>query len=246
MPASDDQQMEIDMIQAMFDTAFTLVSEEPPQFTVDIANTPDDAPELVVRVEYPVGYPDEVPPIINVECVAVSRRININKVQEEVRNLAEENVGMHSVTGVLQHVQAFLCQYLEDEEKALQVKRGKDLEDKHKSTVKVDPTIRMGNSVTPELFMEWQKKHLAAKAIRKAAELKRLNKTNPNLGKLTGRQLWDRSLNEADWDLFAGQEEGDMDLDAAGFEFVLGSDEEGGDDDNEKYDENGDGEAASS
>lgn len=229
--ATDDQQMELDMIQAMFDTAFTQISEDPPRFTVSISNTPDDPPEFLVRVEYPVGYPDEVPPIISIESVAVSRRINVNKVTTEVRTIAEENVGMHSITGVLQHVQAFLCQYLDDEEKALLVKKGKDLEEKHKSTVKMDPTIRMGNSVTPELFMEWQKKHLAEKAARKAAELKKQAKA-ATASKLSGRQLWDRSINEADWDLFAaGSDDGDdydgMDLDDAGYEYAFQSDEEG-------------------
>lgn len=212
------------MIQAMFDTAFMLKSEDPPRFAVSISNTPDDPPELVVHVEYPVGYPDEVPPILSIECIAVSRRININKVTEEIRGIAEENVGMHSVTGVLQHVQSFLMQYIEDEEKAHLVKQGKELEDRHKSTVKIDPTIRMGNSVTPELFMEWQKKHLSAKAAMKAAEAKKNAKTTAS--KLTGRQLWDRSLNEADWDLFSGQDEDGLDLEAAGFEFVMKSDSE--------------------
>lgn len=234
--ATEDQQMEIDMVTAMFADHFEELPEDKlgrVSYAVGICHSGDDVPDLKVTVFYPAGYPEAEPADFLIESVSNKRRVQVGPCLKAVKEIAEESIGMHCVINVLQHVQTFLDEDHEAAEKATLAKAGKDLAESSKTTVKADPTIRMGNIVTPELFKEWQAKHLAAKAVRLAAEMKKT--LQKSAGKMTGRQIWDVSIKDADWQLFeAGQEEG-LDIDEAGYDFAF-HDEEDEEDDGEGYD----------
>lgn len=202
--ATEMQQMEIDMVQGMYDT-FEFLSEDPPTYTVLMAPSVDDPAELRVTITYPVeDYPETAPCDVQIESISKNRRIQTAELSKLVTALCEENLGMHVVVLVLQTAQDFLCTNAEQEEKAELVRRGEALEAAAAKTAP-DPTIRLGTAVTKELFYEWSRKHHAEKARRRAeAEAKRSQKASASA--LTGRQLWDSTLRSADWELFGAAE----------------------------------------
>lgn len=220
--------MEIDMVNAMFGDHFEMLPEDKdgcPCYSVGICHSGDDVPDLKVTVTYPAGYPETASPTFVIESISSKRRIQCASCLKEVKDIAEESIGMHCVTNVLQHIQTFLDESHEEAEKAALSRLGKEMSDNSKTVVKSDPTIRMGNIVTPELFKEWQTKHLAEKAAKKAAEMKKI--ISKSAGKMTGKQIWDVSIKDADWQLFeAAEGAGGLDVDEAGYEFML-HDEDG-------------------
>lgn len=215
MPLTDEQQMEIDMISAMYGDTFEMLGDEPPSYKVLIATSPEEAPELGVTVTYPVDYPESSGPAVLVENVGTRRRILTDKLSAELNRIAAENAGTLCATILVQRCQEFLVE-LDSAEAAASADKKEEL---------VDPSIRMGTSVSREVFEEWAAKHREKKAIRRAAEAKAEEARHKTASKLTGRQLWDSTIKNADWALF-GEEEGDVvDLDAAGYEFEAHDDE---------------------
>ena len=215
--------MEIDMVSGLFADTFSLISDDPPQYSVTLSATPEDPQELLVKVSYlSEGYPESGPaPQFLVESISATRRIPVGTLMKDLEEGAAELSGVHCVVALLQRCQDFLTQSKEEMDRQQLQRRGEAMA-AASNIVAVDPTVRMGNIVTRELFEEWQSKHLAAKAAVKA-ELAKLKKECAS--KLSGRQLWDTTLRQADWELFG--EGGDaVDSDDAGFEFELGDDDE--------------------
>ena len=227
MPAAtESQEMEMEMVQGMYDT-YTLLSDDPPSYCVSLAATEDEPPQLRVTITYPSeNYPETAPCVVKIECIAKARRIQVGNITQEVAAICEDNVGVHSVILVLQHVQEFVSQAVEEETKADLVRRGEVMAAeamRQTGPVKEDPTIRLGTAVTKELFEEWSRKHNSEKAKLRAEREKSDAKTSAS--KLTGRQLWDNSLKSADWTLFGGdnEEDGGEDVD---FDAMSGMDED--------------------
>lgn len=209
MPATELQQMEMDMVESMYDT-FALVTADPtPEYTVLLAASENDPHELLITVKYPSeDYPETAPCEAVAESISKSRRVQTSNMNREVAAMLEENCGMHTVVMALQQFQEFLTSFAEEEEKADLIRRGEVLDAAaaaKRNPVAADPTIRLGMAVTKELFEEWSAK-------RKAERLKKLlaenNKKDKLVGsKLSGRQLWDNTVASAEWELFG--EEGD-------------------------------------
>lgn len=213
------QQMEMDMVQGMYES-YELCCSDPPTYSILLAASADDAPELKVTVSYPnEEYPESSPCVVQIESISKNRRIQTNGIAKEVATTCEENVGMHVVLLALQQIQEFLSHSAEEAERADLIRRGEAQEAAAAKThgVANDPTIRVGTAVTRELFAEWSRKHQAEKAKLRAEQEKAESKQNAS--KLTGRQLWDSTLRTADWELFGGgagaDDEGeDVDFDA--------------------------------
>lgn len=220
------QQMEMEMVQGMYDT-FTLLSDDPPSYCVSLAATEDEPPQLKVTITYPTEeYPESAPCVVGIECIAKARRIQVGNITKQVATTCEENIGMHTVILVLQQIQEFVAHAVEEEEKADLVRRGEVMTAeavKRSGPVEEDPTIRLGTAVTRELFDEWSRKHNAEKAKVRAEREKREAKVSAS--KLSGRQLWDNSLKSADWALFGAEneEDGGEDVD---FDAISGMDED--------------------
>ncbi|KPI88795.1 hypothetical protein ABL78_2110 [Leptomonas seymouri] len=217
--ATEMQEMEMEMVQGMYDT-YTLLSQDPPSYCVSLAATEDEPPQLKVTITYPTeDYPETAPCAVSIECIAKARRIQVGNIMKQVAVTCEESIGMHSVILVLQQIQEFLSHVVEEEEKVDLLRRGEMMAAeavKRAGPADDDPTIRIGVAVTRELFEEWSALYRAEKAKLRAEREKREAKTSAS--KLTGRQLWDNSLKSADWALFVGEKEGedgeDVDFDA--------------------------------
>lgn len=227
------QQMEVDMIEGMYPDHYSTLSEDPPCFSVTFSATPEDPQELRVTITYPdESYPEEGCPQLLLENISKDRRFPVHQLQEELDTLAQENLGMHVVVLMLQRSQEWLTTVVEEHEKQLLTKRGEALTAAASAgNNTVDPTIRLGNAITRDLFEEWRTRHLVEKNARKAEEAKRNQKEMTS--KLTGRQLWDSTIRNADWELFGAAEadDEDVDFDAANFEDYEFDDEVDSDDD---------------
>ncbi|AYU78340.1 RWD domain-containing protein [Leishmania donovani] len=209
-PPTEMQEMEMEMVQGMYDT-YERLSDDPPSYCVSLAATQDEPPQLRVIITYPTEeYPESAPCVVAVECISKARRIPVGAITKQIASTCEENIGMHSVVLVLQQVQEFLSRAVEEEEKADLLRRGEVMASeaaKRTGAVEEDPTIRVGAAVTRELFEEWSRKHNAEKAKARAEREKKAVKVSAS--KLSGRQLWDNSLKSADWALFGGEAEED-------------------------------------
>eukprot|EP00672_Neobodo_designis_P009362 CAMPEP_0174855218 /NCGR_PEP_ID=MMETSP1114-20130205/32727_1 /TAXON_ID=312471 /ORGANISM="Neobodo designis, Strain CCAP 1951/1" /LENGTH=228 /DNA_ID=CAMNT_0016089953 /DNA_START=82 /DNA_END=768 /DNA_ORIENTATION=+ len=213
---NDEQQMEYDMLQAMYPEHLSDVSENAavglPCYSLEVTNDHDEPAEIRLIVTLPPEYPSEGAPRIAVESISTTRRVQTEALLTQLKAAAEENAGMHCVAVLLQTAQ----QYMQDLDS--------HANRKEEETTDLDPTIRLGRAVTAELFAEWRAAHRAEKdekiAKANAKHLKAL------AGKLTGRQLWDKTIKDADWQLFAGDAEAD-DGDDIEYEFGDDDDEEG-------------------
>lgn len=216
MPAATEmQQMEMDMVQGMYDS-YKLLSEDPPQYSVDLAASMEDPPELRVTITYSTeDYPESAPCAVAVENVSKKRRIPTGNLTKELTAACENNVGAHSVILLLQQAQEYLSNFAEEEEKADLVRRGEALNAAASTNLIEDPTIRIGTAVTKDLFAEWSRKRLLEKS-RARADRERQEKKDVG-SKLTGRQLWDSTLKTADWELFGG--DGGVEEDAEDVDF---------------------------
>ncbi|AIN97971.1 hypothetical protein LPMP_204780 [Leishmania panamensis] len=218
-PATEAQEMEMEMVQGMYDT-YELLSNDPPSYCVSLAATEDEPPQLKVIITYPTeDYPESAPCAVTLECIAKTCRIQVGTITKQVATTCEENIGLHSAVLVLQQVQEFLSRAIEEEERADLLRRGEVIATeaaKRAGAVEEDPTIRLGTAATRELFEEWILKHNAEKAKARAEREKKEVKVSAS--KLSGRQLWDNSLKSADWALFGGEVEedggGDVDFDS--------------------------------
>lgn len=201
-----------------------ILSEDPPIYAVSLSASTDQPPELKVTITYPdEAYPESGPLQLEVESISKNRRIFTTSLKKELLEMAEQSIGDHCALNILQQAQDFLITAAEELDKAALVKKGEQMSANSTVQVTADPTIRMGNAISKELFLEWQKKHMEHKEALRAATTK--NKKE-SASKMTGRQLWDSSLRNTDWELF-GAEEGDaIGIDDAGFDYVL-EDEEG-------------------
>ena len=216
MALTDDQQMEYDMLQAMYPEHLSEVTTDGatglPTYHLDVSIDVDAPNELRMHVVLPEAYPNEGTPVIRLESISTTRRIQTDALAKQLAAAAEENCGMHSVSVLLQTAQEFV----------------RDMDSgKHEETseMEVDPTIRLGRAVTRDLFDEWRLKHRAEKDARNAAGLAKIAKAVA--GKLTGRQVWDRTLKEADWELFNGGAEVE-DGDDIDYDFDMGDEEDEG------------------
>lgn len=224
--ATEMQQLEIEMVQGMYPENYIHVSDEPPTYAIGFCATADDPIELKLTISYPdATYPEEggLPSLV-VENVSKDRRLPVERIRSELQAIAEEHAGMHCAVVLLQHCQDFLTTFVQEEEKVLLQKRGDAINAASTTVVAVDNTIRVGNAVTKENFLEWQKKHLGEKAAIKAEWMKKNFKESAS--KLSGRQLWDSTIRNADWELFDSGDGDAVDLDDAGFEYALEEEEE--------------------
>ncbi|CCW59826.1 unnamed protein product [Phytomonas sp. EM1] len=222
--ATDMQLMEMDMVQGMYDT-YELLSTDPPSYSILLAASADDPPELKVTVIYPSEeYPESSPCSITVESISKKRRIQTANLVKEIEATCSENIGVHVVALVLQEIQSFLTNNAQEAEKAELIRRGETLNRiaTQSNPVKHDPTITVGTAVTKELFEEWSRKHRAEKEMLCSSKAKgeHTNSGGPKgvasggaSAKLTGRQMWDSTLRNTDWQLFGDAEDGDEDVD---------------------------------
>lgn len=233
MPATEMQEIEMEMVKSMYEDHYQVLSLDPfPVYTVLLAIDASDRPELCITVSYPnEDYPSSAACTAVAESVSKHRRVQVTAINSTVAVTLEENIGMHTVVMALQQFQEFLINFAEEEEKAERNRRGEQMkedEEKQNETVR-DPTIRLGVGVTRELFAKWSADRAAERSKALAKEEKAVKAVSIT-AKLTGRQLWDNSVASAAWELFSENDDGEaVDIDM----YDIGNTEE---DEEEDYD----------
>ena len=184
-------------MSAMHSDTFQKVNET--SYSLMLGESSNDKPDLRILFSCPPGYPETQPLLCKVESMASGRRLPLDKLEKELARIAQDSIGMPAATTLLDHCQQFL-------ESQLHSPVAKE-EKVESNSVDVDPSIRIGRGVTRELFAAWKLQHTAEK------QRVRSEKEKAAAGKLTGKQLWDSTLKNADWTLFAGEESAGIDYD---------------------------------
>eukprot|EP00033_Pygsuia_biforma_P001064 GCRY01001211.1.p1 GENE.GCRY01001211.1~~GCRY01001211.1.p1 ORF type:complete len:241 (+),score=59.68 GCRY01001211.1:141-863(+) len=200
MDHREEQQEEVEALQAIYLEEFEEISTYPFQFSIDIfpsefdAETEIEQPSLQLFFELPASYPEEKP-IIEIKKAVNLQEFHTDTIQEKIDQLCEESLGTQVTFIIVQEIKEFLDQTVEEliedikkreeEEKeqlllAEQIRKQKEWEEYEK---------RLGTPVTVENFTEWKIKFEEERA--KAASEKAEQESKD--GKLTGKEWFLRN-----------------------------------------------------
>lgn len=248
MPVNDEVLMELEMLKAVAgDEHVGDVKDKDddapnnlrscPSVRILVTRSVEVEPELVLwfgfhDANYPGNGGDECIPLIEVQ---LEENAPIKYRPEFFTNMAREaakaEAGQMCINQVYQRVVDGMVEA--DELEAKKAARGAGGDEEGSKSV-VDPTIRLGTQLSLEVFHEWKAKFDAEKLARKAKEAGKKGTTTTAAAaaaassdkvRLTGRQMWDQSIKNADWKLFEKEAGGDDD-DGEDIDFVF-DDEEG-------------------
>ncbi|ODN03770.1 RWD domain-containing protein 1 [Orchesella cincta] len=203
MDYAEEQQSELEALEAIYPSEYTILSDDPVSFTI-ITRTAEfedtgDGYTALLKFTFTPKYPEEIPEI---EVVPSEEDDQTNLEPEECEDLvrvlaeqAEENTGMAMVFTLVSAALEWLNERwdasIQEKEAAEEKKRMQEEEEEHKRFE--------GTRVTIQTFIEWKTKFDAEMAIlrRKDFDIKEKETTNK---KLTGRELFmcDKTLNDSD------------------------------------------------
>ncbi|KXS13581.1 RWD-domain-containing protein [Gonapodya prolifera JEL478] len=194
------------------------------------SNATPSGPHVVLQFELPKTYP-EVAPDISFSTFSgfLTSEAEESSLLDELRGLAEENLGMASSFTLVSHLKERVEDILR--QKIEETKRAE--EEKHRLAEEAERRRIEGTKVTPESFAAWK-----GRFDREMAEANRLalkgQQVDSKKQKLTGRQLFENDQNLAKSDLTL-MEAGDVAVDVDLFEMEddMGLDEDDEDEDNE-------------
>jgi hypothetical protein len=186
MELSDEHQMEYDMLTAMYPEHVSEVGPSTirgmtalPGFTVNVSKDGELAPELKLSLALPELYPSEAPAEIRVESIATVRRLQVAPLQAELKAMCTP--GEYVLVALLQRCQEFL-----HETDAAAMASEREARQREINAADTDPTIRLGQSVTTDLYVDWRAKFDAERAANRSDAVKAAAKAN----KVTGKQMW--------------------------------------------------------
>jgi len=189
----EEQQNEIEALESIYPEEFKVISESPPCFQIDVASE-ETPPEKVVDGEeapaqaraclqftYVENYPDEVP-LIEILTTEELAEDEVNELDSQLRQQAEEELGMVMVFTLVSLCQEFLdtaAQQAHDRKEY--EKKREEREEEQRQLAKT-----LGTQVTLETFTVW-KTNFDMERLAKLG-----NKAKLIEGKLTGRQLFEK------------------------------------------------------
>lgn len=197
MDYNEEQQSEIEAIQAIYNDEFIPVSEKPfHSFNVEV--TTDDYEEgtengakTVIGFKFVEKYPDEPPEIVVQESENISAK-DTEELLEYLISLANSNTGMVMVFTLVSATQ----DWLHDRKTEIQTLKQQETINRARAAEEAERKRFEGTVVTVESFLTWQAKFEAEMAAIKSQQLKE----DLGVRKLTGRELFekDHTLNESD------------------------------------------------
>jgi len=202
MDYKEEQDGEVEALEAIYSEEFTLVGTEPYCMDVFVKGSNEDSNDdhkislsCVIRFTFVECYPDE-PPLIEIDSDNVSEELsekNVGKLTEHLKEEANENLGMVMIFTLVSAAQEMLLEFVDNIKKEIEDKKHEAyLEEKRLDELKYKST-----PVTLENFLAWkirfdEEMRVAGKLI--------IDVTTKTSTKLTGRQLFERdsSLNVSD------------------------------------------------
>eukprot|EP00658_Telonema_sp_P-2_P010220 TRINITY_DN13852_c0_g1_i1.p1 TRINITY_DN13852_c0_g1~~TRINITY_DN13852_c0_g1_i1.p1 ORF type:complete len:288 (-),score=104.66 TRINITY_DN13852_c0_g1_i1:375-1238(-) len=179
----EEQQMEIEALEAIYAEEFKVISEAPYRVSIDILDGEDDE-QFGVRMQavLPEEYPNQAPEIEMFTIRRVARE-QVQAVQEHVLSLIEENLGTAMLFTLASEAKEWLLENVGDEEDlAAQYERSKQQFETFSDEViydQTEATLSRGTVVTPESFAKWKAEFDAEMHV----QVKEV--------KITGRQMFE-------------------------------------------------------
>jgi hypothetical protein len=265
MAVNDEVQMELEMLKAVAGDDHV---EEPrirddapqsmrkfPTVRILVTRAIDMPPELVLWLgfhdsNYPGNGGEECIPLIQIEREENAEIKHRPEMFTEMAiTAAKAEAGQMCINQVYQRIVDGMAEADETAAK----KAGNDARsaaEREIEAANVDPTIRIGTQLTPEIFKEWKAKFDAERLakLKKGDGAKKVSLADAAAAasaassgtdsskkvRLTGKQMWDQTMANADWKLFAGEADGEEE-DIEDIDFVF-EDEE--DEDEEEQERN--------
>ncbi|KAH7726889.1 RWD domain containing protein [Aphelenchoides avenae] len=202
MDAKEQQMQELEALEMIYPSEVNILCRDYPTISLEVTlpsttygrNGEEEVTNVSLHADLPRDYPDVVPEI---DLVAIEENVDpmaVDRVLKELRQLAEENVGMPMIFTLVSSLQETLGRVLDE----LQVSKmeSEDLERRKKEQAEREHFER--TRVTVESFNEWRATFEREMKEKEDAELKA--KQAALAGRLTGKQMFlrDASLNVSD------------------------------------------------
>ncbi len=111
----EEQQGEIESLEAIYSNSLKVLDSEPPSFSLELVPHPDsDEPSHVsmrLIVQYSETYPDTVPSKMTIESLKGLSKAQVRELTKLAQTIAEENLGMGSMSSVASDLQEWLVQH---------------------------------------------------------------------------------------------------------------------------------------
>ncbi|DAA26307.1 RWD domain-containing protein 1 isoform X2 [Bos indicus] len=187
----EEQRNELEALESIYPDSFTVLSENPPSFTITVtseAGENDETVQTTLKFTYSEKYPDEAP------LYEIFAQLNLedNDVADILKLLAlqaEENLGMVMIFTLVTAVQEKLNEIVDQ----IKTRREEEKKQKEKEAEEAEKQLFHGTPVTIENFLNWKAKFDAELLEIKKKRMKEEEQAGKN--KLSGRQLFETDHN---------------------------------------------------
>lgn len=187
----EEQRNELEALESIYPDSFTVLSENPPSFTITVtseAGENDETVQTTLKFTYSEKYPDEAPlyEIFSQENLEDNDVTNILKL---LALQAEENLGMVMIFTLVTAVQEKLNEIVDQ----IKTRREEEKKRKEKEAEEAEKQLFHGTPVTIENFLSWKAKFDAELLEIKKKRMKEEEQAGKN--KLSGKQLFETDHN---------------------------------------------------
>ncbi|KAK1337967.1 LOW QUALITY PROTEIN: hypothetical protein QTO34_001071 [Cnephaeus nilssonii] len=187
----EEQRNELEALESIYPDSFTVLSENPPSFTITVtseAGENDETVQTTLKFTYSEKYPDEAP----LYEIFSQENLEDNDVTSILKLLAlqaEENLGMVMIFTLVTAVQEKLNEIVDQ----IKTRREEEKKQKEKEAEEAEKQLFHGTPVTIENFLSWKAKFDAELLEIKKKRMKEEEQAGKN--KLSGKQLFETDHN---------------------------------------------------
>lgn len=152
----EEQRNELEALESIYPDSFTVLSENPPSFTITVtseAGENDETVQTTLKFTYSEKYPDEAP----LYEIFSQENLEDNDVSDILKLLAlqaEENLGMVMIFTLVTAVQEKLNEIVDQ----IKTRREEEKKQKEKEAEEAEKKLFHGTPVTIENFLSWKAK----------------------------------------------------------------------------------------
>ncbi|XP_003215622.1 RWD domain-containing protein 1 isoform X1 [Anolis carolinensis] len=187
----EEQRNELEALESIYPDSFTVLSENPPSFTITVtseAGENDESVQTTLKFIYPGNYPDEAPLYELLSQESLEDR-DVTDILKLLQEQAEENLGMVMIFTLVSAVQEKLNEIVDQ----IKTRREEEKKQQEKEAEEAEKQTFHGTPVTIETFLSWKAKFDAELLEIKRKKMKEEEQSGKN--KLTGKQLFERDHN---------------------------------------------------
>ncbi|XP_051061883.1 RWD domain-containing protein 1-like [Phodopus roborovskii] len=185
-----EQRNELEALESIYPGSFTVLSENPPSFTITVTSEDgenDETVQTTLKFTYREKYTDEAP----LYEIFSQENLEDNNVSDILKLLAlqvEENLGMVMIFTLVTAVQEKLNEIVDE----IKTRREEEKKQKEKEAEETEKKLFHGTRVTIENFLSWKAKFDAELLeVRK----KQMKEEQAGKNKLSGKQLFETDHN---------------------------------------------------